>query len=246
MTAFSPEQFLSTLALIGAVIVVSALLSGLIEKTALPQVAVFLGLGAAIGPAGLNLMNVDVHSPILRVVGTLSLVLVLFTDAVSLNLPDVRKHRLLSFLVLGPGTMLSALLIAMFAWWLLGLPPAAALILGASLASTDPVMLRSLLAKPGVDPGVRQALKLEGGMNDAVLLPMVLVGMTLLGEGHSPAAGEWGRLAMNILILSPAAGTVVGLAGGGNVGAGKKANRSTAGLRVHLLSRCCLRCVCRG
>lgn len=215
MTAFSPEQFLATLALIGAVIVVSALLSGLIEKTALPQVAVFLGLGAAIGPAGLNLMNVDVHSPILRVVGTLSLVLVLFTDAVSLNLSDVRKHRLLSFLVLGPGTMLSALLIAMFAWWLLGLPPAAALILGASLASTDPVMLRSLLAKPGVDPGVRQALKLEGGMNDAVLLPMVLVGMTLLAEGHSPAAGEWGRLAMNILILSPAAGTVVGLAGVG-------------------------------
>ena len=51
-----------------------------------------------------------------------SLVLVLFTDAVSLNLSEVRKHRSLSLLVLGPGTLFSALLIGLFSWWLLGLP----------------------------------------------------------------------------------------------------------------------------
>src|SRR5690348_7549695 len=117
MTSFNPELFLSTLALIGAVIVISALLSGLVEKTGFPQVAVFLALGAVIGPVGLNLINVDLHSPILRVVGTLSLVLVLFTDAVSLNISEVRKQRLLSFLVLGPGTLFSALLIALFSFW---------------------------------------------------------------------------------------------------------------------------------
>lgn len=212
MTPFSAELFLSTLALIGVVILISALLSGLVEKSGLPQVAVFLGLGAAIGPAGLNLFDVDLHSPILRVVGTLSLVLVLFTDALSLNLAEVRTNRLLSFLVVGPGTLFSALLIAVFSWWLLGLSPAGALILGAALASTDPVMLRSLIGKPGLNPAVRQALRLEGGMNDAVLLPLVLVGMTLLAQGHSPTATEWGRLGMNILILSPAAGMIVGLA----------------------------------
>lgn len=212
MTSFNPELFLSTLALIGAVIVISALLSGLVERSGLPQVAVFLGLGAAIGPAGLNLIDVDLHSPILRVVGTLSLVLVLFTDALSLNLSEVRKQRFLSFLVLGPGTLFSAVLISLLSWWLLGLPLGAALILGAALASTDPVMLRGLLGRPGLDPAVRQALRLEGGMNDAVLLPMVLVGMTFLSHGHSPAASEWGRLGMDILVLSPAAGVIVGLA----------------------------------
>ena len=93
---FNPELFLSTLALIGVVIVISALLSGFIEKSGLPQVAVFLGLGAAIGPFGLNLMNADLHSPILRVVATLSLVLVLFTDAVSLNISEVRQNTLVS------------------------------------------------------------------------------------------------------------------------------------------------------
>ena len=211
MTAFSPEQFVATLALIGAVIVLSALLSGLVEKTGLPQVAVFLGLGAAIGPYGLNLINVDLHSPTLRVVATLSLVMVLFTDAVSLNLAEVRRNPLLSVLVLGPGTLFSALLIGWCSWWLLGLPAAAALILGAALASTDPVMLRALLAKPGVDPAVRQALRLEGGMNDALLLPLVLIGVTLLARGHAQAPSEWAHLGMSVLVLSPAAGIIVGL-----------------------------------
>ncbi|MFL6446854.1 MAG: cation:proton antiporter [Bryobacteraceae bacterium] len=212
MTDFNPELFLSTLALIGVVIVLSALLSGFVERSGLPQVAVFLGLGAAIGPYGLGLINVDLHSPILRVVGTLSLVLVLFTDAVSLNLREVRKHQKLSILVLGPGTLFSAFIIAFFSCWLLGLPLAGSLVLGAALASTDPVMLRGLFGKPGLNPAVKQALRLEGGMNDAVLLPIVIVGMTILRGGHSLEPGQWAHLGMSILILSPAAGIVVALA----------------------------------
>lgn len=212
MTPFNPELFVLTLALVGAVIGVSALLSGLIERSGLPQVAVFLGIGALIGPAGLNLLNAEVQSPMLRVVATLSLVLVLFTDALSLNLKEVRKHWLLSALVLGPGTLLSAILIALLSWWMLGVAPAAAVILGAALASTDPVLLRGLLQRPGVNTGVKQALRLEGGMNDAVLLPMLMVGMSIFSQGRALNAGEWGALGVKVLILSPAAGVVVAMA----------------------------------
>ena len=49
MTGFSTEAFVAALATIGIVIVVSALLSGLIERSGLPQVAVFLAIGAALG-----------------------------------------------------------------------------------------------------------------------------------------------------------------------------------------------------
>ncbi len=164
------------------------------EKSGLPQVIVFLGLGAALGPAGLNIINVGLDSPILRVVGTLSLVLVLFTDAVSLNLPEVRKHRALSLLVLGPGTLFSALLIAVFSWLLLGLQPAAALILGAALASTDPVMLRACWANQVWTQVSARRCVWKGGMNDAVLLPLVLVGIMLLTRGHSPTAVRMGTL----------------------------------------------------
>ena len=82
MEPFSPQFFILTLALVGVVIIIAALLSGFIDRSDIPQVGVFLALGAMLGPAGLQLLNVSLHSPILRVVATLSLVLVLFTDAV--------------------------------------------------------------------------------------------------------------------------------------------------------------------
>jgi NhaP-type Na+/H+ or K+/H+ antiporter len=212
MAPFSSEVFLSTLALISAVIIVSALLSGLIERSGLPQVAVFLLMGAAIGPAGLHLLGVGVDSPNLRVVATLSLALVLFTDAVSLDLNELRTHKWLAFLVLGPGTTVSALLTAGAAWLLLGLSPALAIILGAALASTDPVLLRGLLRRPSLPSSVRQALRLESGMNDAIVLPMVLVAIAIASGSHPMTGQAWAGLAIRMLLLSPAAGVLVALA----------------------------------
>lgn len=142
---FGADLFTATLALIGIVIIVAGLLAGLVERTGLPQVVVFLALGVMLGPAGLDVLSLELESPALRVVATLSLVLVLFTDAIGLDLGEVRRHGRLALICLGPGTLLSAALIGLAAWGILGLAPAAAAVLGAALASTDPVLLRSLL-----------------------------------------------------------------------------------------------------
>src|SRR6266478_2266301 len=210
MEPFSPQFFILTLALVGVAIIVAALLSGLIDRSDVPQVGVFLALGAILGPAGLQLLNVSLDSPILRVVATLSLVFVLFTDAVSLSIAELRRHRLLAFLVLGPGTLLSAALIALAAWWLLDFSPPAAAMIGAALASTDPVMLRGLLPRPGLPEAVRLALRLESGLNDIALLPIILVAMAL--STHTGFDGlESARLALELLLLGPGAGVAVGL-----------------------------------
>ena len=211
MEIFNVQYFVLTLALIGVVIIIAALLSGLIDRSDLPQVGVFLALGAMLGPAGLGLLDVTLASPTLRVVATLSLVLVLFTDAVSLSIAEVRRHGALAFRVLGPGTLLSAALLALAAWLLLGLPAAAAAILGAALASTDPVMLRGLLRRPGLPESVRLALRLESGLNDAVLLPVVLVAMSFLGKSELLNRTEWARIGLDLFLLGPGAGIAVGL-----------------------------------
>jgi NhaP-type Na+/H+ and K+/H+ antiporter len=70
MDMFSAASFAASLALVGIVIMVSALLSRLIERSGLPQVAVFLAVGAALGPAGLGVLNLTLDSPALRVVAT--------------------------------------------------------------------------------------------------------------------------------------------------------------------------------
>lgn len=212
--SLAADPFLATLALVGAVIVISALLSGLIERSGFPQVAVLLGLGAIVGPYGLSLIHINLDSPVLRAVSTLSLALVLFTDALSIDLAEIRRHSRLTLLVLGPGTMLSAVLVTAAAHWLLGLSWPAASILGAALASTDPVLLRGLLRRPDIPPVARLALRLESGLNDVVLLPVVFVAMALLGTG--PTAGEapsWSRMGLDLFLLGPGAGVLVGFLG---------------------------------
>lgn len=209
MDGFGSTTLMAMMALVGAVIITAALLSGLIERSGLPQVAAFLALGAILGPAGLNLFDVKLEAPLLQIVGTLSLVLVLFTDAVSLNFREIRRHLNLTLLVLGPGTLLSAFLIALAAWGLLHLSLPAAAILGAALASTDPVLLRGVLRGDRLPGTVREALRLESGLNDAVLLPVVLIGMVFLGNGDLTGS-EWGRFGLSLFLLGPAAGIAVG------------------------------------
>jgi NhaP-type Na+/H+ or K+/H+ antiporter len=206
------DSLLTGLAIIGIVIIVSALLSGFIDKSGLPQVAVFIGIGAALGPAGLSVFNMTLDSTVLRVVATLSLTLVLFTDAVSLNIAEIKRNAGLAFRMLGPGTILCAALTALAAWWLLQIPPASAAILGAALASTDPVLLRGLLRRRDISSTTRQALQLESGLNDVVLLPIVVVAIALSGL-HQSTPGEFGKMGFGLFLLGPGAGVAVGLLG---------------------------------
>ena len=210
MEMFAAASFPATLALLGIVIMVSALLSGLIERSGMPQVVVFLAIGAALGPAGLGVLDLGLDSPALRVVATLSLTLVLFTDALTLDLSEVQRHTALALRVVGPGTLLSAALVAVAGWWVLGLSWPAATILGAALASTDPVLLRSLLGRRDISRTVRQALRLESGLNDVVLL-FLIIAMAFLGQDTTPTGSDWARLGLDLFVLGPGAGVAVGL-----------------------------------
>ena len=198
------------LALIGIVILVASLLSGVIDRSGLPQVAIFLILGALLGPAGLGLVNLTLQSSTLQIIATLALVLVLFTDAIGMDMREVGRQHRLALLVLGPGTIIPAILIALAGWLLLDLSPVQAAILGAALASTDPVLLRNLLRRPSLPPTARVALRLESGMNDVVLLPIVVLGVLTMSSHGAVSAMEFGRHAVGLFLLGPALGALVG------------------------------------
>jgi NhaP-type Na+/H+ or K+/H+ antiporter len=207
------ETFTATVALIGIVILVSSLLSGVVERTGVPQVAIFLILGATLGPYGLGVFDLALESPRLRAIATLGLVLVLFSDAIGLDLGEIRRNRKLALLVLGPGSLIPAAIIAVASHFMLQLHWAAAAIIGASLASTDPVLLRGLLRRKDIPAQARIGLRLESGLNDVVLLPIVVLSMMLLrppgAEEHLSSA----RLALDLLVLGPGAGVLIGLIG---------------------------------
>jgi sodium/hydrogen antiporter len=206
------EHFTTTIALVGIVIVIASLLSGVIERTGLPLVAIFLGVGFVLGPTGLGLIDIGLESPVLQTLAVLGLALVLFSDAVTLETGEIRAQKRLTWRMLGPGTLIPAVLIAVVGWWLLDIAPAAAAILGAALASTDPVILRSLVRSRALPLKVRTALRVESGMNDVVLLPIVVLGMLLLRDGNV-GGREIVRSALGLFLLGPALGALVGWVG---------------------------------
>jgi len=206
------QSFVAAVALIGIVILVASLLSGVVERTGVPQVAIFLLLGATLGPFGLNVFDLALESPALRALATLGLVLVLFSDAIGLDLGEIKRNRKLAALVLGPGSLIPAIIIAVASHYMLGFSWAAAAIVGASLASTDPVLLRGLIRRQDVPSQARLALRLESGMNDVVLLPIVVLSMMFLPGGMGEHASS-GRLALGLFVLGPGAGVLIGLIG---------------------------------
>jgi NhaP-type Na+/H+ or K+/H+ antiporter len=212
------EGFVATVALIGIVVVVASLLSGAIERSGIPLVAVFLLLGAALGPWGIGIVDVGFHSPALHALAMLGLALLLFSDAVTLDMRQLRTRRFMLWRLLGPGTLAPAIITAFAGWMLLGLHPAAAAIVGAALASTDPVLLRTVLRSRALPEAPRLALRLETGMNDVVLLPIVVLSMLMLPRDGvvgvtSALDAHVGRSILGLFVLGPVLGAAVGWMG---------------------------------
>ncbi len=109
--------------------------------------------------------------------------------------------------------------VAFLGWWVMGLAPAAALLLGAVLAPTDPVLASDVqVAGPtsfdGGDDGideeqeVRFALTSEAGLNDGLAFPFVAAAILLASAG---AVSDWAvRWAAWDLVGKPLLGAVIG------------------------------------
>lgn len=202
-------DFLTLFALIGVVLTISALTSGLVERAPISFPILFLGLGFLLGKQGVGLLELDLHSPLLEGVAVISLAFVLFLDAIKLRPGEIRNNWFVPMLVLVPGSVLTILMVAGAAWLLLKTTPVQSLLLGAILSSTDPVVLRDVLRNPKIPRAVRQTLSIESGTNDLVVLPIVLI-LIAVGTAQAGEKPNWPLLFAQLFILSPAVGFAVG------------------------------------
>ncbi|HEU0020092.1 MAG TPA: cation:proton antiporter [Dehalococcoidia bacterium] len=200
-------DILLTFGLIAIVLVATALASGAVDRSPLTFPLLFLGLGFLLGEGGIGLFAIGPHRPVLEVVATLTLSLVLFLDAVNGQVHELGRRWLVPFLILGPGTGLIIVLTAVPLSLLLGFGWLVAFVGGAVLASTDPVVLREIVCDPRIPRSVRQVLKIEAGMNDIVVLPVILVLIAVIqARGLGPA--EWSVFLGKLLLLGPAIGFI--------------------------------------
>ena len=194
---------------IAVILIVTALASGIVERSPLSFPLMFLGLGLVLGEQGFGAIELGPHDQALEVTATLTLSLVLFLDAAQLQVEEMGRRWMVPFLILGPGTALVISLGAVPLALLIGFGWVVAFIGGAILASTDPVVLREILRDHRIPRSVRQVLRIEAGMNDIVVLPVILV-LIAVATGDVGGGGQWVSFLVKLLILGPAIGFAVG------------------------------------
>lgn len=187
----------------------AALASGVIDRIPISLPIVFLGLGLLLGPGAIGLVRLSPTNPLIVVVATVNLALVLFLDAARFDLDELRREWRVPLRDLGPGTILTIAGIAFAAALLLRTPPLASVLLGAILASTDPIVLRDIVRDERIPRSIRRTLTIEAGANDIIVLPIVLI-VIQLSLASGGGVGYWIGFLAKLLILSPLMGLIVG------------------------------------
>lgn len=205
--------------LVGILLIFLALSGSVLSRLPLSTAMLYLTVGLAVSPLGLGWLVADPreHRVLLERL-TESVVLVsLFTAGLKLN-PGLRDRRWRLPLRLALTSMvLTVSAIAAVGTALLGLPLGAAVLLGAILAPTDPVLASDVqVHRPGDRDNLRFALTGEGGLNDGTAFPFVMLGLGLLGLHE---IGTWGwRWLLVDVVWAVAAGLGTGALLGGAVG----------------------------
>jgi sodium/hydrogen antiporter len=205
--------------LIGGLFVVMALSGTVLRRLPLTTGLVYLAAGFALGPHGLGLLRPDLlaEAALFERVTEIAVLISLFSSGLKLRAPlSDDRWRLPVWLAFG-SMALTVGLIAAVAMLGLGLPPGAAILLGAILAPTDPVLAADVQVADAADRDrVRFSLTGEAGLNDGAAFPFVMLGLGLLGQ-HELGAFGWRWLAVDVawatfggLLLGAALGSAVG------------------------------------
>jgi NhaP-type Na+/H+ or K+/H+ antiporter len=213
---------------VGLLLVTMVLAGTLISRLPLSSAMVYLALGWLLGPDMADVLRPDprLHTAVLERLAEGALLISLFAVGLQLGVPlrDRRWQLPVRLAFVSLAAMVA--LVAAVGVWLLGLPLGAAVLLGAILAPTDPVLASDLPTDPGSDPDpLGFSLAGEGGLNDGAAFPFVLLGLGLLGlHEMGPGLVRW--WSVDLLWA-----TVGGAAIGGLLGA------ATGRLVVYLRSR---------
>jgi NhaP-type Na+/H+ or K+/H+ antiporter len=169
---------------VGGLFVVMALAGSLLNRLPLTTAIVYLGVGFFLGLGSVRLIEIAPveQAPLLERITEVAVIISLFTAGLKLRTP-LSDGRWWLPVRLAFGSMLVTVgLVALIGTLGLGLPLGAAILLGAVLAPTDPVLAADVqLEKPWDRDRLRFALTGEAGLNDGMAFPFVMLGLGLLG-----------------------------------------------------------------
>ncbi len=201
--------------LLVVVFVVYGLLATRLERWLITAPIFFVAAGAALGSSGADLLPLDLDSETTLVITELTLGVLLFADAATVRLREVKgdSHFPTRLLLVGLpltiilGTIAAKLLFPEARW-------AAAALIASILAPTDAALGLAVVSNPAVPARIRRALNVESGLNDGIATPFVTLFLMLLAAEEGIGSGHWATESAKELGLALVAAGAVGILGG--------------------------------
>ncbi len=203
------------IAILALSIVLYAALADRLGRWSVTMPMVFVVVGFVLGPGGTNLLPISPSSEVVKTLTEITLAILLFADASTLELSQVRKDIGLPARLLTLGLPLTIVFGAGLA---LLLQPqeglAFACLLGTILAPTDAALGLPIFNNPRVPVRIRRAPNVESGLNDGIATPFVLLLLALAAATGLQEQEHFVAGAISEILLAGVAGAGIGLVGG--------------------------------
>ena len=157
-----------TLLSCGLILAVGTVAGLLAQKIRIPDVVVFLVAGIAIGPQALGLIDIGADSALNQIILLFGASYILFDGGASLRLNVLKQVWITIVVIATVGVIITAVITGIAAHYILGIPLVVALLLGATLASTDPATLVPIFRQIHIRDRVAQTVMSESAFNDAM------------------------------------------------------------------------------
>lgn len=204
---------------LGSLLLIVGFTESYIKAAPATAAVVYLIIGFVFGPMGLGLFHFNPleESALLEFLAEIAVLISLHCAGVKMPVPVKMSdwHTPLRLAIVS--MTLTVALVALVGHYWLGLPLGAAVLLGAVVAPTDPVLATEVQARhTGDTDRLRFSLTCEAGINDGSAFPFVMLGLGLLGL-HDLGDNGWRWLAMD-LIWATGAAIGIGILSGSSVG----------------------------
>jgi cell volume regulation protein A len=193
------------------IILGTGILTGFIARLLrIPDVVLFLLAGMALGGAGLSVINIEVDSTLNQLLLIFGSCYILFDGGASVRISVLRNVWPTLLIISTVGVLITAFVSAYAAQTFLGLPFIVALLLGSTIASTDPATLVPVFRQVRVRAKVAQTVMSESAFNDAMgaILTFTILGIAV---GH-------GEFSLSDSLFDLLKQSIFGLVGGGVLG----------------------------
>src|SRR3954454_2823836 len=174
VTVLAVADFDAATLILGGLLMVGALASGLAHRSFLSLTAAFVLAGFMLGEGGLGVLDFDPRGEFVHDLAIVALIVILFRDGLEVEAEMLQKAWRLPLRKLVVAMPLTCVIVALATHALTDLGWAQSFLVGALLSPTDPVLSSSVVTMPRVPRSERHSLILVPGLKTCLALPAVL------------------------------------------------------------------------